>query len=52
MKDAWGIRWTLATRVKDVTPEEIKRETAKYMPVKFDNEADNQPNSSSTANTA
>jgi len=31
VKDAWDIRWTLATRVKEVTKEEIAAATAKWM---------------------
>ena len=31
MKDAWGIRWTLATRVKEVSAEEIERASQQWM---------------------
>ena len=31
LKDAWGIRWTIATRVKEVSSEDVKRAGDKWI---------------------
>ena len=30
VRDAWGIRWTIATRVKDMAPGEAEKAAAKW----------------------
>jgi len=31
VKDEWGIRWTIATRTKEVTADEVKQASEKWM---------------------